>query len=125
METERTLTFIKPDIVSAGRINDLKKFIIEDLGFNVVDERRTRPTKEQIEEHYAEHNGKSFYDNLCKFTGSNDIVLMVIEGKDVIKRVRDAIPQIRQKFGTDVTRNALHASDSSESAQRELKLWGF
>ncbi|NPV92598.1 MAG: nucleoside-diphosphate kinase [Firmicutes bacterium] len=85
------------------------------------------------EQHYAEHQGKSFFPGMVDFIVSGPIVAMVLEGPGAIKAVRDLMgatnPQdaapgtIRGSLAVDITRNVVHGSDSPESASREIGLF--
>ena len=91
------------------------------------------PDKELLEKHYEEHRNKDFFPELIEFMSGGRVVAMVLEGKNVISKVRkingDTNPNkakentIRNLYGTDLTFNAVHGSDNLESAEREIKLW--
>ncbi len=91
------------------------------------------PDKELLEQHYAEHRSKDFFPELIEFMSGGRVVAMVLEGDKVISEVRkingDTNPNkaaentIRNLYGTDLTFNAVHGSDSYESAEREISLW--
>ncbi len=89
--------------------------------------------REMAENHYAEHREKPFFSALVDYITSGPVVAMVVEGKNAIKVVRtlvgatnpvEAAPgTIRGDFGLDVGRNVVHASDSPQSAEREISLF--
>ena len=129
---ERTFVFIKPDGVKAnivGRV--LSRF--EKAGLRLAAITSARPSRGQVEDHYAEHKGRDFHEPLVEFTLSGNIVLMILEGEDAVNVVRKMIgatnPKdagkgtIRVDFGTGIPNNIIHASDSVESANRESEMW--
>ncbi len=132
METERTLVLIKPDGVQRGLIGKIiSRF--EDKGLKIVAMKMLHLTKENAEEHYAQHKGKPFFDSLINYITSAPIVAMVVEGKNAVACIRKVVgatnPQeaepgtIRFDFAMDIGRNIIHASDSPDTAEREIKLF--
>ena len=128
---ERTLFLIKPDAVSkkiAGKIID----ILEKNDLHIAEMKMLRLDTETAEKFYKEHKNKEFYHKLIKYVTSGPIIAMVLEGEDAIKRARKIIGStdpkkaepgtIRNLFGTDRTYNAVHASDSPESAEYEINI---
>lgn len=129
---ERTLIFIKPDGVGlnvTGRI--LSRF--ENKGLKLINIIKTYPSKKQFKKHYFEHKDKDFFEGLIKFSTSGPVILMILEGENAVEKVRKmvgatnpenaAMGTIRGMFGSGIPDNVIHASDSVESAKRELKLW--
>jgi nucleoside-diphosphate kinase len=126
---ERTLVIVKPDAV---RKNVVGKIIsrLEDEGFRLVALKKVKLTKEQAGQFYIVHKDKPFYNELCNFMSSGPIVPMVWEGENVIARVREimgatdpskaAEGTLRKLYGTNVGENAVHGSDSPESAAYEI-----
>lgn len=129
MKMQRTLAIIKPDAVEAGHMGEILS-IIEASGIRVVAMRMCRLTLSQAKAFYAVHRKRPFYRSLCKFMASGPVVVMVLEGENVISRWRDLMgptdsreaPKntVRGQFGTDKERNAVHGSDSPESALFEI-----
>ena len=130
-ETERTLVIIKPDGVTRGLVGKiLDRF--EAAGFSLVALRFATLSGELVREFYAEHRGKPFYESLVAFMTSAPVVLLGLEGRQAIERARklcgktdplEAAPgTIRADYGLDGQRNTIHASDSADSARRELAL---
>ncbi len=129
---ERTLVIIKPDAFemgATGKIIDI--FLSQGLSLRAM--KLLRFTKEQAENFYIVHRERSFYRELVDFMTSGPIVACILEGENAIKRVRDLIGptdsqearktapnSIRALFGTDKGKNAIHASDSKESADYEI-----
>ena len=103
--------------------------MVEDK-FEIVGILMKKFTVEEAREFYAVHKGKPFYDSLVEFMTSGPIVGLLLQGEDAIKRLREVVGAtdpskarpgtIRAKFGTDIQRNAVHASDSPESAAYEI-----
>ncbi|MBX0312902.1 MAG: nucleoside-diphosphate kinase [Sulfurihydrogenibium sp.] len=126
---ERTLVIAKPDAV---RKNVVGKIIsrLEDEGFKLVALKKVKLTKEQAGQFYIVHKDRPFYGELCDFMSSGPIVPMVWEGENVIARVREimgatdpskaAEGTLRKLYGTNVGENAVHGSDSPESAAYEI-----
>lgn len=121
---------VKPDGVKRGLIGEiLSRF--EKKGFNIVNMKMFQMTKEIASEHYAEHKGKPYYDRLIDYITSGPIVAIVLEGDDAVNIVRMMIGKtsplesspgtIRGDFSLNVTINVVHASDTTESAEREIK----
>ncbi len=129
---QRTLIIIKPDAVSKGAVGEIiDRFIKE--GFSVKALKMFRFTEEKAKQFYIVHKDRPFYQELVEFMTSGPVVAAVLEGEDAIKRVREIIgptdseearrtapDSIRAKFGTDKGKNAIHASDSEESANYEI-----
>ncbi len=134
--TESTLVLIKPDGVARNLIGEIVSRI-EAKGYVVADIKALTPSRELLVEHYAEHEGKPFFEPLVEFMGSGRVVAMRVEGNRVIEGFRSlagatdptvAAPgTIRGDLGRDwglkVQQNLVHGSDSPESAARELALW--
>lgn len=128
MAIEYTLAMVKPDAVSKGST----WHIIQDMassGLRPVAVRMTRLSKEQAKTFYAVHAGKKFFEGLTDFMSSGPIVALVLEGENAIPKYRELMGStdskkaapgtLRQKFGTDVSQNAVHGSDSPENVRRE------
>ena len=133
---ERTLVLIKPDGVKRNLIGEIISRC-ERKGYKVVNLKLTEPTRELLAAHYAEHEGKSFYEPLMEFMSSGPVVAIALEGQRVIEGFRSiagsteptmAAPgtirgDLGRDWGTTVVQNLVHGSDSVESAERELKIW--
>ncbi len=134
--TEQTLVLVKPDGVKRNLIGEIIRRI-ETKGYVIVDMKKLTPSRELLAKHYAEHEGKPFYEPLVEFMASGDVVALKVEGNRVIEGFRAlagatdptaALPgTIRGDLGRDwglkVQQNLVHGSDSVESATRELALW--
>jgi len=129
---EKTLVLIKPDAYKKHHTGDIIKRY-EDEGLTILAMRLMKMTKEVAAKHYEEHIGRPYYAELESFMMSGPIVAMVLAGKDVIRKVRDlngktdpkeAAPgTIRQLYAASKGENAVHASDSPESAAREIHIF--
>ena len=129
---ERTLVLIKPDAVEAKRVGQiLGRYEAAGLSLEAMELRRM--THDVAEQHYAEHVGREFYTSLRDFMCSGPLVAAVLSGEDAIARVRELngatdpakadAGTIRADYATTVQRNAVHASDSADSAHREIAIW--
>lgn len=129
---ERTFVMIKPDAVQRGLIGEIISRL-ERKGLKIVAMKMLNVSRELAERHYAEHREKPFFESLVSYITSAPVVAMVVEGKNAVKVVRtlvgatnpqEALPgTIRGDFGMDIGRNVIHASDSLESAEREISLF--
>jgi len=129
---ERSLVLVKPDAVRNGQsdeiINRLKK-----LGLKMVAHKTLRMDKALAEKHYAVHRDKPFFGELVEYMTSAPIVAAVFEGEGAVARIRQAMGAtdpakaeagtIRADFGLNVTRNAVHGSDSAATAEAEIRLF--
>jgi len=127
---QQTLAIIKPDAVSKNLIGKIIERI-EAEGIKIVAMKMIKMTKEQAKGFYYVHKEKPFYKSLTDFMSSGPCVVMVLEGENVIERYRKLMGAtdpskaepgtIRKEFATDVEKNAVHGSDSPESAEFEIK----
>jgi nucleoside-diphosphate kinase len=134
--SQATLVLIKPDGVKRNLVGEIISRL-EAKGYVVADLRLVHATREMLAQHYAEHEGKPFYEPLVEFMLSGPVVAIRLEGNRVIEGFRSlagatdpttAAPgTIRGDLGRDwglkVQQNLVHGSDSEESAARELALW--
>ncbi len=127
-----TLVLIKPDSVKKSLIGEIIR-IIENSGFKITNIKMERLTKEKAENFYEMHKGKPFFERLINFMISGPIVVLRVQGDDAVSRIRKIVGStnpkeaeegsIRRLYGTDVTINAVHASDSYANAIREIKFF--
>lgn len=136
MTIERTLVLIKPDGVSRNLTGSILARV-EAKGYHLVELSMVQATRERLEQHYAEHVGKPFYEPLVEFMLSGPLVAAIFEGERVIEGFRSlagsteptasAPGTIRGDLGRDwglkVQQNLVHGSDSVESAEREIAIW--
>ena len=129
---ERTLVIIKPDAVQRGLIGEITARF-ERRGLKIVAMRFEQISAETAGRHYAEHEGKPFYEGLVAYITSSPSVLMVLEGPEAIQTTRNLMGKtrpidaelgtIRADFALQVGRNLVHGSDSPQSAAREIGLF--
>jgi nucleoside-diphosphate kinase len=130
--TKLTFAMIKPDAVEAkhsGKIID----IIEHNGFEIIRMQKVIIDKELVEEFYAVHKERPFYQELIEFVTSAPVIIMALHKEDAVNAWRELIGAtdpakaaegtIRNSFGTNVGNNAVHGSDSSDTALQELELF--
>ena len=129
MNTQRTLSIIKPDAVSKNVIGKIiSRF--EDNGLKIVAGKLLSLSEEMAAGFYAEHEGRPFFKALIEFMTSGPIFVQVLEGEDAVIKNRELMwstnPEeadrgtIRADFAKSIDANAVHGSDSLESAEREI-----
>ncbi|MEX0618579.1 MAG: nucleoside-diphosphate kinase [Pseudohongiellaceae bacterium] len=129
MPTERTLSIIKPDAIARNVIGEIYSRF-EQAGLRIVAARMLRLTDETAGGFYAEHKGKPFFDDLIEFMTSGPVMVQVLQGENAIARNRGlmgatnpkqaAAGTIRADFAESIDANAVHGSDSPQSAEREI-----
>ena len=129
---EKTLVLVKPDAFKNHHTGDIVK-LYEEKGLQLLAMRMMKMTKEVAAKHYEEHIGRPYYAELESFMTSGPIVAMVLAGDNAIAQVRElngktdpkeAAPgTIRQLYAESKGCNAVHASDSPESAEREIHIF--
>jgi nucleoside-diphosphate kinase len=131
-----TLVLIKPDGVRRNLVGEIISRC-EAKGYKVADLKFVQPNRDLLAKHYAEHEGKPFYEPLMEFMLSGPTVAIRLEGERVIEGFRSlagvtdptvAGPgtirgDLGRDWGTKVIQNLVHGSDSEESAKRELAIW--
>src|SRR5215208_3405012 len=129
---DRTLILVKPDAFARNLTGEIiARF--ERKGLRIAALRHMTLDRQTAEQHYAEHEGKPFFEELVSFITSGPLVAMVLEGQDAVKAARQVIGathpleaapgSIRGDYGLEVQTNLVHGSDSPESAEREIGLW--
>ncbi|TVR91723.1 MAG: nucleoside-diphosphate kinase [Spirochaetaceae bacterium] len=132
MANEKTYAMLKPGVLERKIVGEIiSRF--EKKGLRIAALKLRKIPRELCEQHYAEHKDKAFFGELVNYVTGGPVVTMVIAGEDAIATVRkicgatkpaDAAPgTIRGDYGAVVTKNVIHASDSTESAAREIKLF--
>ncbi len=126
---EQTLSIIKPDAVEKNALGEILQYF-ETAGLKVVASKMIRLTPEQIKEFAAEHKDRPFFNDLVAYMTSGPIIVQVLEGEGAIavnRRImgvtdpsKAAPGTIRSDFGTDITHNAVHGSDSKTTAEQEI-----
>ena len=136
MSLEKTLVLVKPDGVARGLVGEVIARI-EAKGYRIAAMRMLQADRALLEKHYAEHQGKPFFEPLVEFMMSGPIVAIVAEGNRVIEGFRSlagvtdptvAAPgtirgDLARDQGTKVVQNIVHGSDSPESAAREIAIF--
>jgi nucleoside-diphosphate kinase len=131
-DTNRTLILIKPDAFERGLTGEVISRLTA-KGLTPVAMKLITADEQTANEHYAEHSEKPFFGELVSFITGGPLVAMVLEGVEAVRAARqligatdpiEAAPgSIRGDFGTEVTFNLVHGSDSPESAEREIGIW--
>ena len=130
MSTERTLSIIKPDAVGKNVIGKIiSRF--EENNLYLVAGKLVHLSDEMASGFYAEHEGKPFFNDLKKFMTSGPVFVQVLEGENAVQKNRDLMGStnpkeaapgtIRADFANSIDANAVHGSDSIESAKREIE----
>ncbi|PHM73594.1 nucleoside-diphosphate kinase [Xenorhabdus kozodoii] len=129
MTIERTFSIIKPNAVKKDAIGSIYARF-ESAGFKIIAAKMLHLTREQAEGFYAEHKGRPFFDGLVAFMTSGPIMVQVLEGENAVQRHRDLMGAtnpanalagtLRADYADSFTENAVHGSDSIESATREI-----
>jgi nucleoside-diphosphate kinase len=126
---ERTLTIVKPDAVSAGKAGAILAHL-EKAGFRLVGAKKLRLSVDQARAFYAVHRERPFYDALVRFMTEGPVLVAALERPDAVSQLRKVMGAtdsrkaeagtIRNLYGTDIERNAVHGSDSQENAAKEI-----
>ena len=133
---ERSLVLVKPDGFRRGLSGEVLRRI-EAKGYTLAALAIFTPDRVRLAQHYAEHEGKPFYEPLLEFMSSGPVTAAIIEGERCIEGFRAlagatdpvaALPgtirgDLGRDWGTAVQQNIVHGSDSTESAQREIAIW--
>jgi nucleoside-diphosphate kinase len=130
--SEKTLAIIKPDAVKKRVIGRIIQRI-EDEGFNILGLKMLKLSLEEAKKFYAVHKDNPFYEGLSDFMSSGPIVVLLLEGEQVIKHWREVMGAtnpaearpgtLRREFGFSIERNAVHGSDSPQTAEAEIKFF--
>ena len=126
---QKTFVIFKPDCMEKRVVGTvLSRF--EAAGFEVIGCKMVRLAPEVLREHYAHVASKPFYPEIEKFMSSRPVIIMALQGADIVQKVRDLLGPtdsrkaakgtIRGDFGTEMMKNVVHASDSDENAKLEL-----
>ncbi len=128
---EQTLIVLKPDAIERNLVGEiLSRF--EKSNFKIVKLQKLNYSKEMAESFYSIHNEKPFFGELVSYISSGPVVAAILEGENVIEKVREingatdpekaAKGSIRGDFGVSITKNTVHASDSPQSFEKEVKV---
>jgi len=131
MPIEKTLSIIKPDITKKNQIGEIIN-IFQKKGLRIAGMKMVRLTPQLAESFYQEHNTKPFFKEMTQFICSSPVVVICLEGENAIKLNREImgatnpleakVGTIRRTYGESIGNNAVHGSDSSQAAEREIKL---
>lgn len=129
---ERTLVIIKPEAVKKKLVGKIIS-IYEDNRLEIIHAHRVLATREVLENHYEDLKVKDFFKDVIDYMSSSEVVVLVLEGENVVNIVREINGAtnpaktrpgtIRYMYGTDVQENAVHGSESVEVANREIEIW--
>ena len=129
---ERSLVLIKPDAMQKGLAGTIISRL-ENQGIKLVAIKMLHMDKALAERHYAIHADKPFFKDLVEFITSTPIIAAVFEAEGAVEKIRKIMgatdpakaepDTIRKDFGTDIQRNSVHGSDSTETAEKEIRLF--
>ncbi len=129
---QRTFVMLKPDAIKMRLVGRILARI-EGEGMGIVALKVVKLERKIAEALYEVHRGKPFFRSLIDYITSGPVIVAVVEGPDAVRTVRKAcgatdpskagVGTIRGDFGTSVTKNAIHAADSIDSAEREIALF--
>ena len=127
---EKTLLIIKPDAVERNLIGRIIE-MCEENGFKILNIKMEKITREKAESFYSVHKGKEFFEKLVDYITSGPVVAILLERENAIEMLRELIGStdpkkarpgtVRFLYGIDITKNSVHASDSKESFEYEVK----
>lgn len=127
--TQRTLTIFKPDAVSSGRTGAMLARL-EEEGFRVLGLKKLRLSPEQARAFYAVHRERLFFEGLVAFMTEGPVLVAALERENAVAHLRKTMGAtdskkaepgtLRNLYGTDIERNAIHGSDSAENAAAEV-----
>ena len=129
---ERSLVLIKPDAMQKGLAGTIISRL-ENQGIKLVAIKMLHMDKALAERHYAIHADKPFFKDLVEYITSTPIIAAVFEAEGAVEKIRKIMGAtdparaepgtIRKDFGTDIQRNSVHGSDSTETAEKEIRLF--
>ena len=129
---EQTLSIIKPDAVERN-LEDKIKYFFEKNNLKILQSKKVQITMEEAAEFYIVHQTKPFYEKLCNYLSSGPIVVMILEGVDVISKNRQImgatdplkaeVGTLRKMYGLSIDKNSVHGSDSLENAKTEINFF--
>jgi len=129
---EQTLSIIKPDAVERNLDGEIKSFF-EKNNLKIIKIKKVKISKEEASEFYKVHQTKPFYGELCNYLSSGPIVVMILEGENVVSKNRQLMgatdPKkaedgtLRKMYGLSIDKNSVHGSDSVENAKVEINFF--
>ena len=132
MSSEQTLSIIKPDAVERNLTEDIKNIFLKN-NLKIKESKKIHITKDEAAEFYKVHQSKPFYNDLCAYLSSAPIVVIILEGENVVLENRKLMgatnPKdaeentIRKLYGISIDKNSVHGSDSIDNAKKEIKFF--
>ena len=129
---EQTLSIIKPDALERNLEDKIKNYF-EKSNIKILKTKKVKISKGEASEFYKVHQTKPFYDDLCNYLSSGPIVVMILEGENVISKNRQLMgatdPKkaeegtLRKMYGLSIDKNSVHGSDSVENGQIEINFF--
>ena len=129
---EQTLSIIKPDAVERNLDGEIKSFF-EENNLKIIKIKKVKISKEEASEFYKVHQTKPFFGELCNYLSSGPIVVMILEGENVVLKNRQLMgatdPKkaedgtLRKMYGLSIDKNSVHGSDSVENAKVEINFF--
>ena len=126
---EQTLSIIKPDAVERNLEKEIKSFFVQN-NLKVLKSKKIRISKDEASEFYKVHQTKPFYNALCDYLSSGPIIVMILEGENVVSKNRELMGAtdplkaqegtLRKMYGISIDKNSVHGSDSVENAKVEI-----
>ena len=126
---EQTLSIIKPDAVERNLDNKIKSFFVKN-NLKILKSKKVKISREEAAEFYKVHQTKPFYDKLCNYLSSGPIIVMILEGENAVSKNRQLMGAtdpskaeegtLRKMYGTSITKNSVHGSDSVENGKTEI-----
>ena len=129
---EQTLSIIKPDAVERNIDNKIKTFF-EKNNLKILKSKKVKISKEEASECYKVHQTKPFYNDLCNYLSSGPIVVLILEGENVVSKTRQLMGTtdpskayegtLRKMYGLSIEKNSVHGSDSAENGKIEINFF--
>ena len=129
---EQTLSIIKPDAVERNLDGEIKSFF-EKNNLKIIKIKKVKISKEEASEFYKVHQTKPFYGELCNYLSSGPIVVMILEGENVVSKNRQLMGAtdpnkagdgtLRKMYGLSIDKNSVHGSDSVENGKIEINFF--
>ena len=131
-DLQQTLSIIKPDAVERNLSEKIKTIFLKN-NLTISNSKKLHITKEEAADFYKVHQAKPFYDQLCSYLSSGPIEVLILEGKDAVKKNREIMGStdpkmaapgtIRKLYGISIDKNSVHGSDSLDNAKKEIKFF--
>ena len=129
---EQTLSIIKPDAMERNLEDKIKNFF-EKNNIKILKTKKVKISKKEASEFYKVHQTKPFYDDLCNYLSSAPIIVMILEGRNVISKNRQLMGStdpkkaeegtLRKMYGLSIDKNSVHGSDSIKNAKNEINFF--